>query len=256
MRKLWIFLFAFTLSFQFVNAQGTTMHQYRNIAPENMQEYLKRETTYWKKFAEQEVKKGNLTFWAILQKVGGVDLLNTPNILIVNTFNNIDKQLNWGAVNDLFPDVKMEDIDTQGLGATTATIFLRSLDNHVQGEDVDPVNDFKYVKVIYHNPKNTGLLLNFESEKWKPMIQKAMNDGTTTMKGWGNARIIHPSSESFPYTTSSHDIFASLEDALRPMFKQPLPFSDGFFDDISENEKGARKITLYRLVSFVSANDE
>ena len=72
------------------------------------------------------------------------------------------------------------------------------------------------MKILYHNVKNTGVSLKFEKEKWKPMIQKAMNDGTTNMKGWGNARILHPRSSKFPYTISTHDLYSSLSDALSP----------------------------------------
>lgn len=61
------------MGFQFSKAQEISSHQYRRVAPENMQEHLKRETTYWKKWAEKEVKKGNLTFWGIFHRMGGID---------------------------------------------------------------------------------------------------------------------------------------------------------------------------------------
>ena len=79
MRKAITIFVVCLLSFQFAMAQPITTHQYRRVAPENMQEYLKRETTSWAKWAEKEVTKGNLTFWAILQKIGGV--LGTNNTL-------------------------------------------------------------------------------------------------------------------------------------------------------------------------------
>ena len=54
MKKTISILLAFLMGIVFVNAQGITTHQYRRVAPQDMQEYLKRETTYWQKFAEQE----------------------------------------------------------------------------------------------------------------------------------------------------------------------------------------------------------
>lgn len=50
------------MSIVFVNAQKITTHQYRRVEPADMEEYLKRETTYWKKFAENEVKKRQYDF--------------------------------------------------------------------------------------------------------------------------------------------------------------------------------------------------
>ena len=255
MKQLSSILLVFFMSIIFVNAQGITTHAYRKVAPENMQEYLKRETTYWKKFAQEEVKKGNLTFWGIFQKVGGVNQENTPNILIINTFNDIDKNVNWANVQNLFPNVKMEDIQTFSLSTVTATIFLQSERNHTQGKNANPSEDFKYVKIVYHNPKIPGKLLAFEKNKWKPMIQEAMDKRKTTMTGWGNATILHPASSRFPYKTESHDIFASLGDALSPIFSEEMEIEEGFFFDVEDNENGPRNVGLYRVISVVTPPD-
>jgi len=255
MKQLSSLLVVFFMSIIFINAQGITTHSYRKVSPEHMQEYLKRETTYWKKFTEQEVKKGNLTFWGIFQKVGGINQENTPNILIINTFNDIDKNINWAGIKGLFPNVKMEDIQTHSLSTNTATIFLKSEGNHTQGEMAMPSEDFKYVKIVYHNPKIPGKLLAFEKNKWKPMIKKAMDNGRTTMTGWGNSTILHPSSSKFPYKTESHDFFASLSDALSPIFSEEMEIEEGFFFDVEDNENGPRSVGLYKIISMVSAND-
>ena len=70
MKKFFTVLCACALSIQFAKAQEISSHQYRKVAPENMQEYLRRETTYWQKWAENEITKGNLVFWGIFQRVG------------------------------------------------------------------------------------------------------------------------------------------------------------------------------------------
>ena len=256
MKQVSSILLVFFMSIIFINAQGITTHAYRKVAPENMQEYLKRETTYWKKFAEQEVKKGNLTFWGIFQRVGGTNLDNTSNILIINTFNDIDKNVNWANIQNLFPNVNMEDIQTHSLSTDTATIFLQSEQNHTEGKMAIPSEDFKYVKIVYHNPKIPGKLLDFEKNKWKPMMQEAMDKGQTTMTGWGNARILHPASSKFPYKTESHDIFASLGDALAPLFSEEMEIEQDFFFDVEDNEVGPRSVQLYRIVSIVTPLEE
>ncbi len=256
MKQVSSILLVFIMSIIFINAQGITTHSYRKVAPENMQEYLKRETTYWKKFAEQEVKKGNLTFWGIFQKVGGINQENTPNILIINTFNDIDKNINWAGINNLFPKVKMEDIQTFNLSTQMATVFLQSEGNHTQGNMAIPSEDFKYVKIVYHNPKIPGKLLDFERNKWKPMIKEAMDKGQTTMTGWGNARILHPASSSFPYKTESHDLFASLSDALSPLFSEEMEIEKDFFFDVEDNENGPRRVGLYKIISIVTPDDD
>jgi hypothetical protein len=257
MKKLTLVLLGLLFCIPSMMAQGITTHQYRRVEPQNMAEYLKRETTYWQKLAESEVTKGNLTFWAILQKVGGLDQENGSNILIVNSFNNMDTANDiWGNVQALFPDKKMEDINTDGLAKNTATIFLRDLNNHVQGANVDPEKDFNYVYILYHNSKDMAKHLTFEAEKWKPMAKKAMDEGKTTMKGWGNSVVVSPESNKFPYSSSSYDLYASVTDALGPGFSEDFVWPDNFFADVTDNPAGPRHKNLYRIVAVVSSPSE
>ncbi|MCW5515416.1 hypothetical protein [Muriicola sp. Z0-33] len=251
MKNVFTILFTCVLSLQFAMAQGITTYQYRRVAPADMDDYLKRETTYWKTWAEAEVKKGNLLFWAILQRIGGMNQENGSNILIINTFKDIDKGADWGSVDAMFPNVKMEDIQTWDISTNRASVFLRGL-NHIQGENVDPPKDFNFVRIIYHNTKNNGMHLAFESDKWKPMVEKAMADGKTTMKGWGNSQIISPESDDFPYSTISYDLFSSLHDALSPAFSEDMTIPDGFFDGLNENYEGPRNSNVFRVVTVVT----
>ena len=47
-----------------------------------------------------------------------------------------------------------------------------------------------------------------------------MNEGKTTMKGWGNAVIISPVSNKFAYNSMSYDLFSTAHAALAPAFSQ------------------------------------
>ncbi len=251
MRKGITFLVLCMLSFQFALAQTITTHQYRRVAPENMQEYLKRESTYWAKWAEKEVTKGNLTFWAILQKVGGIDQDTSPNILIINTFNDIDKGADWSSIDAMFPDVKMEDMQTWDISTNVHQIFLTDLPNHLRAENSSN-DDYNYARMIYHDVKNLGQHLDFESEKWKPMVEQAMKDGKTTMKGWGNQAIISPVTSAFTYSSFSYDIFSSMHDALLPAFGEDNTVPDGFWDGYQDNYN-KRNSNLYRVVASATA---
>ena len=257
MKKQFTILIAFLLCFQFSETQTVTIHQYRFVKQSDMQEYIKRETTYWAKVAEDATKKGNLTFWALLVKQGGENLGHSPNILLINSYKNIDSIGSvWNSISDIFPNEKMEDMQTGSLSKTTSNIYLRDLGNHTEIENVDPDKDFNVVHIIYHNNKNVGKQLTFESEKWKPMVAKAMKDGKTTMKGWGNGVIVSPESPKFPYNSYSYDLFASAQAALSPPFSEDFEASEGFWDDVAGNYAGPRNSHLYRIVKVVSAPEE
>ncbi len=256
MKKYLTILLSFLLSIQFVNSQEVTTHEYRHVPLENMEEYLKRETTYYSKLAENEMKKGNLTYWAILQKVGGDNINETPNVLTINSFNNMDtSDIVWGNVDKLFPNVKPEDIHTESLCTRTDIIYLRKI-NWVEVENADPDRDFKYVYLTYHNTKNVGKHFEFENNTWAPMVQKAMDQKITTMKGWGNSIVVSPVSNEFPYSSVSYDFYASFHNALTETFSDNMEFPEGFFDELHANYVGPRNKQLYRIIKVVRASNE
>ena len=232
-------------------SQGISIHTYRRVAPENMEEYLKRETTYWQKFAQSEIQKGNMYFWAIFQKVGGTHMEKSPNILIINGISDIDEGVNWSGITELFPGVAMEDIETTSLFSTTDQILVQDLPNHIQVENPQ----FNYVHIIYHNVVNTDAHLAFEADEWKPMLQKAMDEGKTTVQGWGNGRIMSPQSEDFPYTAYSYDLFGTAKDALGSYFSE-MVVPDNFGASVADNTAGPRKSNLYRIVAAATTGME
>src|SRR5438128_10012633 len=67
-----------------------TIYQYRKVADDKIDSFIYKETTYWSKVAQKAVDNKKLSFWALLEKVGGYDLPNSSNFLFINTFSNID----------------------------------------------------------------------------------------------------------------------------------------------------------------------
>ena len=73
-----IFFMALILSCdKSLQAQGITTYQYRQVAADKIDEFIKRETTYWSKVARKAIDKGTLTFWGLFEKVGGNDIGNS-----------------------------------------------------------------------------------------------------------------------------------------------------------------------------------
>jgi len=258
MKKLSIVLFTLLISCAFANAQvftTHTTHEYRTVAPEDMDEYIKREVVYWSKFAENEMKKGNLTYWAVLQRVGGENILNEPNILRINTYVDIDKEVDWNSITKLFPNKSFKDLDARLVSTTTDKIFLRDLGNHIQKAGVVPEKDFKYIRVNYHNMKDTWWHLNFEDKKVKPFFKEAMDNGKTSIIGWGNALILTPKSDAFKYKTYSYDLFSSLKQALGPNDFPDMDFPDDFYEEYLENYVGERNVRIYKVIKYVDVNE-
>ncbi len=256
MKKYLTILLSLLLSIQFVNSQEVTTHEYRHVPLENMEEYLIRETNYYSKLAESEIKKGNLTYWAILEKVGGENIQDTPNVLTINSYTNMDEADNmWGNVEKFFPNVKFEDIQTESLCTRTDIIYLRKI-NWVEVENADPDKDFKYVHLIYHNTINVGKHFEFENNTWAPLLKKAMDKGITTMKGWENYIVVSPVANEFPYSSASYDFYSTIHDALSETFSDNMEFGEGFFDKLSANYAGPKNSHLYRILKVVRVTEK
>ncbi len=247
------FLLSFLTSLSAQN-RDISVWQYRRVPDNKRDEFIKRETTYWAKVAESAAKQKKMTFWALLEKVGGYDLPNGSNFLFINTFPNIDD------VGDVFTNskiestagVKMAAMETGSMSTVTSEFYLHS-ENWVQHEKAVPANDFKYILMVYHNTNFQDSMINMEKNYWGPFIQKAMNANQTPQKGWGNARVLAPFGDNIKFTTVSYDLYKNLHEALYPNWDPKTIFPNKELDMINNIELNRRGISVYRIVKVVQA---
>lgn len=248
-----ILLFGLSLNAQ--SERSISVYQYRYVAPADMNEYLERETKYWSKIAENAMTKGNMTFWGIFRKVGGFDMPNTPNILIINTFNDLDNREGLWNVKEVFPDVPFEKIETMSLSTTLHTLFVKP-QVFVQAKDAVPEKDFNYVHMVYHKASNARKLIALEDEHWKPFIKDLMDSGKVEQKAFGNALILSPSDPMMKANTISFDIYSTLHETLDPTFPQDVEFPEEGLKEIFDIETDERMRYVYRIVKVVQPKKE
>jgi len=231
--------------------------QFRQVDQANMEEFIQRETKYWSKVAESAVEKGNLTFWGLFVKQGGFDIPKTPNVIFINTFNDIDAA-DMAAIWDpsaLFPDVPIEEIETGSISKTLHMVFA-SPGNWVQKEGSNPEEDFNFIRFIFHNTDSPADLIALEDEHWAPFIKSAIEDGKTSQLAWGNATILAPSGPNMDATTISYDIYPTLTSALTGGFgdDENIVFPEEGLAKINELETSRRYNNVYSIVQVVSGN--
>ncbi|MEJ0104982.1 MAG: hypothetical protein WDO19_21600 [Bacteroidota bacterium] len=176
-----------------VVAQVTT-YQYRKVADDKIDSLFYRETTYWSQVAKKAIDNKKLTFWALLEKIGGYDLPNSSNFLFINTYPDIDQAGDIWNASAVFPNIPAERIETGSISTTTSWFFLHD-ENWAQAATAIPDKDFNYVKMIYHNTEYPDSLIALEKKYWLPFIQSAMNKKQTKQSAWGNANVLGPSGE-------------------------------------------------------------
>ena len=248
---VFVLLFSFKLNAQDDGNKGISVYQYRQVAPEQMEEFISRETKYWSKVAEVALSKGNLMFWGLFQKVGGFDEPNSPNILFINTYKNIDAMGNIWDPSGVWPNVPMEQMETFSMSKVINTIFTKP-EAWVKASNAIPEKDYHFVKMIYHNASNPNNLIALEAKHWGPFIQSAMNSGKTKQKAWGNARILSPTGPKMQANTISLDIYSSLKEALDPTWDQNAVFPTDGLTEIGKLEMDQRISFVYRIVKVVS----
>jgi hypothetical protein len=239
--------------FQLNSFSQITVYQYRHVPEDKINEFVKRETTYWSKVAEKAVKDKSMTFWALLEKIGGYDLPNSSNYLFINTFPNVDK------VNEVFSNVeatagvKMAEMETNSMSTTTSQFFLHD-EGWAQDAKADPEKDFNYVVLVYHNTDYADSLIKLENKYWSPFIKKAMDNDQTTQMAWGNARVLAPMGDNIKFTTVSYDLYKTMQEALMPTWDPKTVLPTKGLNMINKLELNRRGISVYRVVKVVSAN--
>jgi hypothetical protein len=249
-----VLLFAFQAkSVAQTNDRSITFYQFRHVPDDKVNEFIKRETTYWSKVAQKAIDKKQMSFWALLERVGGYDLPNSPNYLFVNTYPDIDKVGEVWANAEKTTGVKMASMETSSLSTTTGEFFLHD-ENWAQAKNADPAKDFKYVVIIFHNSNYPDSVINLEKKHWAPFIQTAMDNGQTPQRAWGNAIVLSPTGENIKFNTVSYDLFKSLNDALMPAWKPNTVFPNEGLSKIGDIEINRRNSSVYRIVKFISSN--
>jgi len=234
---------------------AVTAYQYRHVPDDKIDEFIKRETTYWSKVAQKAVDNKKMTFWALLEKVGGYDLPNSSNFLFVNTFPDIDAVYR-GEVFDasaVFPGVQMNLMETNSISTTTSMFFLHD-ESWEQAAKANPEKDFNYVVMYYHNSSRPDSFISLERKYWQPFIKNAMDKSLTKQLGWGNAVVLSPAGDNIKFNTVSYDLYATLGDALLTPWEPKIVFPVKGLDLLDKIRLNRSGKALYRIVKVVSSN--
>ncbi|MEK6782308.1 MAG: hypothetical protein AABY93_11405 [Bacteroidota bacterium] len=234
---------------------GITVYQYRRVAGDKRDEFVKRETTYWAEIAKKAIAKGNITFWALLEKQGGYDMENTSNFLFINTYKDIDKIADvWStaAITASFPTVTVDKMETYSMSTVTSTFFLRAEDWQ-QAATAVAEKDFNYVSMVYHHATQPANLIDLEKKHWGPFIKSSMDKKQVSQVAWGNARVLSPSGPSIGVTTVSYDLYSTLKEALYPTWDPKVVLPQEGLTEIGKIET-ARGGAVYHIIKVVNSN--
>jgi hypothetical protein len=249
-----LFVMAMTCSAPLLHAQGTTVYQYRHVPADKADEFVKRETTYWSKVAQKAIDAGKMSFWALLEKVGGTNLDTAPNYLFINTFPDIDADLSkvFDATK-VFPGVPESKMDTYGMSTVTEEIFVKD-QGWQQAANAVPGKDFNYILFNYHNATDATMFDSVENTTWAPFIKSAMDKGQSDQMAWGNSIVLAPTGGPMKFNCFSYDIFSTLKAALSPTWSADVQFPVAGLDSLQKLSAAPPARFIYRIIKVVTKN--
>jgi hypothetical protein len=237
-----------------LQAQNITVYQYRQVPPDKVNEFIKRETTYWSQVAKKAIDSGKMNLWALLEKVGGTDMKNSSNFIFVNVFPNIDTDLS-DVFNPttLFPGVPMDQMSTYDISTVMDEIYAHA-DGWEQAANAVPSQDFNYVMINYHNTSDPAQFNEIEKNNWGPFIKAAMDNNQVDQKAWGNSIILSPTGGKMKFNCFSSDFYTNLKSALMPTWSPDVKLPTIALDSLQKLSLSVPNRVIYRILKVESKN--
>ncbi len=220
--------------------------QTRDVAQENIQEFIHRETTYWSEVANRAILERRLVRWELWQIATGMDIDEGPNFFFINEYRKpTDVDLNneiWDYTR-VFPNMKAADIETQSLSTIVDRIYLYSQVHLIK---TDP----KILRVNFARASDLGRYLELENTLWHEFVKERMEADQTNVVSWDLMRVMSPGGVDKAFNALTIDGFDKLSDALQTSYGDNPAYPD--LEKFREvHVKGTTRI--YSLVKAVRA---
>lgn len=227
---------------------NTVIVQTRRVAPENIEEFVHRETTYWREVAKKAIEDGRLSGWDLWQRVDGFDLHEDHNFLFVNSYTpeQFDMEGNVWDFEKVFPRMKRKDVETFSISEVQDQLFYQNL---FYVERSPPI----YMRVNFADASNASQHARLELEIWGPFISGLMDIGKTKVVSWGCSRLIIPRGRDISHTGVSVDGFETLGDALGRSFDRDVDLPAGVDKIFEVHEKS--EVHIYRIVATAASSE-
>ena len=154
---------------------------YVSVASENIEEFERKETTYWAKVKKAAIDKGEQNLWLLARKVGTAGN-NDVNYAFVNGYPSLEAMLStsWNP-------------ETLGFNVQDAMSPYTVYEIHnYKVLDQIPGQGGKYSVWNYARPKNMKGFVSENQNLWKPMMEETIKSGESGLTNWGIGAKIYP----------------------------------------------------------------
>jgi len=205
-----ILLFALCF-FSFTYAQENLfLYDYRSVPQEEMNDFKQNEAEFWSKVHANLIKKGKITGWAMLSRVGGLE--SDPNIYF---FIGIGSYENFDSMGENYPKAYEEVMsslsqDKQKLlkerlkqkKFRIANVLLNRNDD-VWSESPD----FNYIVHNYAKANDVNAFLEAQKKYFKPFFEQQIKAKNTKQVGWLTASVLNPRGYHYNWNCYTADLY-------------------------------------------------
>ena len=217
MKKVFITTFCVLVS-TFSFSQNYFMYDFRSVPDEELSDMMENEEHFWSQVAQDQVKKGKMTGWAMLQRMGGSS--EEPNVLFyigAGSKDNLDK------LGESFGEGSKAVMSKMGKGAS---VFVkRALDipsrrvgqvimNRIHSEFDSDWTYHNYVKINFAKVSNVPKMNDLQAKVWGSYIKDMMRKNATSQKLWSASNVVSPNGGGYNWNYVTIDTYMTYGDLL------------------------------------------
>lgn len=232
------------------------LYDYRHVPQEEMSDFIQNEAIFWSKVHANLQKKGQITGWAMMRKVGG--LQSEPNIYFyigIGSYNNLDNSSkNYGQaekeVMDSF-DEDMQKLIKKRLKQEKFRVGSVMM-NRVSAVAAENVNDWNYLVHNYAKASDVGEFVDVQTKYFKPFFEEHIKAGNTKQLYWNVAAVVNPRGYGYKWNCYTADGYKNQSDIYNAWNTEIEWPEEGMAEaNKSMNDKGFYKsVVWHRLLSI------
>jgi len=191
---------------------------YRNIAQEHIEDYLKAEK-FWKAIHQERIKDGRMTAWLLLKVVNEEQKDIPYNYITLNVYPDIKKVSNGGPTNEDFTNAHSDQYSEQEIQAMGA--LTRKVNNIIRSDllksisSIYSLNKYRIANFMKTAPGQRDAFIESRQEFTRPIFSRMIHDIDAPMSGWILNELVTPDDTEKEYDFVSFDLFKDKADIGR-----------------------------------------
>lgn len=232
-------------------------YDYRHVPTDEMEVFMANEAMYWSKVHAVLLKKGKLTGWSVMRRIGGLE--SEPNVyffLGIGPLENLDNLYKdypeaVKEVRSAMDKEKLALIDERlkqpKFRVANVLLSRRSFIG-------DGNTDWNYLVHNYAKATDVNAFLDAQDKYWKPFFEEHITKKNTKQVFWSTAAVINPRGDGYNWNCYTVDAFKNMSDVY-DSWNKDIDFPEEGWKETSDlmKNKDFYKRVIWRKVMHLDS---